>query len=370
VLCKRNVVIFKQQSGDETQQIRSQQFIQMTPSIFFLSQLLVAFTFVTASAQWWAASASAQYSASADYPAFAPYPASAPFNADRLWVASTRHLSSHVCNANLSSPSFRWTTLDACGRQNQTSYDHFLDMRSEGRETVIYIHGNRMESDEAVERGLAVYHRIKPYRDDVPVDWVIFSWPSEQIGILARDVRIKADRTDAQGLYLAQLLRGVVPGTRLDLIGYSFGGRIATGALHALAGGSLGGRSLDGPGITGMNVDAGLVAPAIGSNWLSGNGFHHLATQNLNSMTLFYNPRDAVLKRFWLIDEVRGQAALGYTGPESFAPRIDGTKLPVTAKDCAPVVGLRHSELDYYQPACRAGAGMADLINDDVICAF
>ncbi len=291
--------------------------------------------------------------------------------ADRLWLISTRHLSSNVCSINLTSPGLRWTTLDACGRSHETSEEIFAATRSDGRATVIYIHGNRMESCDAIERGLAVYHRVRQYRRDVPIDWVIFSWPSEKIGILARDVRIKADRTDAEGLYLAWLLRHYVePSTPVSLIGYSFGGRIATGALHALAGGSLGGRSLEGPTVTGMNVDAGLVAPAIGSDWLAGHGYHHLATQNLNQMTLYYNRRDAVLKRFWLIDQERGQAALGYTGPTMFAPRFDGTRLPVESKDCSPIVGLQHSELDYYQPSCRAGQGMAELINTNVNLAL
>lgn len=313
---------------------------------------------ITAALHWTASVASAEHSMP-----FEP-------NVDRLWLASTRHLPSDVCRMDLASPSFRWTTLDPCGNQFETSQDHFVATRVEGRRTVIYIHGNRMEADEAVERGLAVYRHIRAFRDNEPVDWVIFSWPSEQIGILARDVRIKADRTDAQGLYLAWLLRNVLPANRVDMIGYSFGGRIATGALHGLAGGSLGGRALDGAPVLGMNIDTGLVAPAIGSNWLAAGGYHQLATQNLNSMTLFYNHRDAVLKRFWLIDEVRGQVALGYTGPKTFAPRLDGSRLPVVAKDCAPVVGLRHSELDYYKPTCRAGAGMANLIDDDVIAAY
>lgn len=289
---------------------------------------------------------------------------------DRLWLASTRHLSSDACNIDLTSPLLRWKTLDHCGNQFDSSQDQFVSTRDQGRRTVIYIHGNRMDSDDALERGLAVYRGVQRFRNDHPIDWVIFSWPSEQIGILANDVRIKADRTDAQGLYLAWLLRNVLSANRVDLIGYSFGGRIATGALHGLAGGSLGGRSLHGDPIVGMDIDAGLVAPAIGSNWLAAGGYHQLATQNLKSMTLYYNHRDAVLKRFWLIDEVRGQVALGFIGPKTFAPRLDGSSLPVVSKDCAPVVGLRHSELDYYQPSCRAGAGMANLIDDDVISAF
>ncbi|WP_146454917.1 alpha/beta hydrolase [Rubripirellula tenax] len=285
---------------------------------------------------------------------------------DRLWVLSTRRLTSDVCRADLDSPSFDIDGLDACGNRWGSSLDEYLAKRADGRRTVIYVHGNRMEPCDAIERGLTVYQRVSQFRQNDPVDWLIFSWPSEQVGILARDVRIKADRADAEGLYLAWLLRKHAEyGTPTSLIGYSFGGRVVTGSLHALAGGSLGGRSLPGPPVTGLSFDAGLVAPAIASNWMNRNGYHSLATQNLEKLLLYYNQRDAVLKRYWLIDRVRGQAALGYSGPTSFAPRADGTKLPVKSRDCSPIVGLQHSEVDYYQAPCRAGRGMALMIDGD-----
>ena len=73
---------------------------------------------------------------------------------------------------------------------------------------------------------------------------------------------------------------------------------------------------------------------------------------------------DAVLKRYWLINKVRGRAALGYTGPRSFATRADGTELPVVARDYSSYIGLRHNELDYYTKSRHTANIMADLIND------
>ncbi len=180
-----------------------------------------------------------------------------------------------------------------------------------------------------------------------------------------QDARIKASRTDGQGLYLAWLLREHAKlQVNTSLIGYSFGGRIITGALHAAAGGALGGRQLPGEPVVGGPFDAGLVAPAVDSHWLTSHGYHRYATQNLQQLVLMYNRRDAVLKRYWLIDRVRGRMALGYSGPTSFANRFDGTKLPVFARDCSPSIGLQHDELDYYQKACHAGSEMAKLIDD------
>ncbi len=212
-----------------------------------------------------------------------------------------------------------------------------------------------MPRGEAIPYGLLIRRQVLCYRKSEAIDWVIWSWPSARQGPIIRDVRRNADRTDAQGLYLAWVLRkhaeASIPAT---LIGFSFGGRVITGALHALAGGKLAGRQLPGPAIGDVRFDAGLLAPAIESDWMASRGYHSKATENLGKLVLMYNQRDAVLKRYWLLDRVRGAMALGYTGPRSFAPRTDGSKISVRARDCARYIGIQHSELDYYKKSCRA----------------
>ena len=229
---------------------------------------------------------------------------------------------------------------------------------------MIYVHGNRTPAPIAIERGLTIYRYVTRHRCSEPIDWVIWSWPSERKGILLHDAREKAKRTDAQGMYLAFFLRdNFTVADAPTMIGYSFGGRLVTGSLHALAGGRLGGRRLPGPEITGAGIRAGLVAPAIERSWLAANGYHGRATKNMNQMVLMYNHRDSVLKRYWLLDRVRSSVALGYSGPRAIGSRFDGSRLPVVARDFAQVIGNHHDELDYYQKDCRASSEMARLIH-------
>ena len=283
---------------------------------------------------------------------------------DRFWLISTRSISSSACRIDLESPDLSVFQID-CGCPTRTTLDHYFASLGPDRTAVVYVHGNRMQSQEAIGRGFAVYRNISRYRDSRPVDWVIWSWPSAKQGILIHDARRKAARTDAQGLYLAWLLRRhVEQGIPTTLIGFSFGGRVITGSLHALAGGKLGGREMPGSPVSGVPFDAGLVAPAIDSHWLGKKGYHSLATQNLDRLVLLYNRRDVVLKRYWLLDRVRGRMALGYSGPRVFAPRADGSKLSVLSRDCSPSIGLQHDELDYYRKSCHAGSFMARLIDD------
>ena len=285
---------------------------------------------------------------------------------DRIWMISTRRLATEPRCANLESPKLKLLQLESTNRFVDASWDQYYQSIQSSQKVVVYVHGNRIQSNEIAQRGLLVYRNIAKYRpNESPIDWVIWSWPSSKQGILVRDARRKAEKTDAQGLYLSWLLaqhsQNSIPTT---LIGYSFGGRVITGALHALAGGALGGRKFPGEKFQGMNYNAGLVAPAVQSNWMASGGYHGLSTKNLNHLVLFYNRRDAVLKRYWLIDRVRGAMALGYSGPSTFAPRFDGSKLPVRSRDCSASVGRFHRELAYYNNACRTGAEMAGLIDD------
>jgi hypothetical protein len=284
---------------------------------------------------------------------------------DRLWLISTRAITSNVRCADLDQPALDIRRLFCDGRSTRASLEDYLAAVNEQRSVVIYIHGNRMQSQQATVRGLRIYRECTACQQTGPIDWVIWSWPSEQEGILAHDARRKAERTDAQSLYLGWLLsQQEHTSNPTTLIGYSFGGRIASGALHALAGGEVDGRTLHGPPRSGLLIGVGLLAPAIDSHSLTTHGDHHLATQNMHSMVLMYNHRDRVLKRYWLIDRVRGRLALGYSGPTSFGPRADGSALPVRARDCSSSIGPTHDELDYFSRGCRAGAELAALIND------
>jgi hypothetical protein len=291
----------------------------------------------------------------------------APPTSDRIWTLSTRHLTYNVRNANLENPSFATYRLDTRGGSRRVRLNDFYQELGKDRDLVVYVHGNRLDREDALDRGLSVYQLTRCYQRRGPVDWVIMTWPSDKEGMIISDARRKLLRINAQGMYLACLLRKRVElGTPTTLIGYSFGVRIISGALHAMAGGKLGGRTFPAEPITGIPYDVGFVAPATESNALSRRGVHYLATKNMDQMVLLYNRHDAVLKRYWLLNMVQGTLALGYTGytgPRAFAPRADNTTLPIQSRECSYGLGIRHDEVTYYR-TCRAGRDMAALIND------
>jgi len=284
-------------------------------------------------------------------------------------LISTRRITSQVCRADLTSPNLSIWRLDRCGRRTRSSLEEYVATMLPDRPRLIYVHGNQRSAEVALERGLELRHELtRNCRDRQPIDWVIWSWQSDREALLVRDARLKAARTEAQGLYLAWLLtHHAAAGQPTGLIGFSFGGRIITGALHALAGGSLSRRTLPTPPIVDAGFDVGLLAPALQTRWISPGGYHERSTQNMDEMVLLYNHRDIALKAYWLVAGRRGVSALGYTGPQCVAPRADGTPLPIRAKDCARTVGSHHSEKQYYQASCCAGKEMSSLIESSLV---
>jgi len=288
-----------------------------------------------------------------------------PAIGDRLWLISTRCMTPCTTYANLDLPNFKVSRLEPNGRTSPSSTEEYLNQIGQDRPVAIYVHGYRFDHCEALRRGLLIHGKIKSRSCSTPVDWVIFSWPSDQDGFITNDVREKAKYSDAQGLYLAWLLREQLNrSVKTKLIGYSLGGRVVTGSLHALAGGAIAGRMLPGEPIRHADIDVGLVAPAIGQTWLSAGGYHGLAASNIDSFVLLYNQRDAVLKRYWLLAKVRGAVALGFGRLPSFTPRGDGSEVDLRARDCSRWIGIAHDEVDYYRQRCNAGSEMARLISD------
>ena len=282
---------------------------------------------------------------------------------DRLWMLSTRHLSPYVCSADVHNVDFRVTRLDVCGNRQSEAFDHFLSQLVPGRPVVVHVHGNRMTEADANGRGRFVYHQVSRFLGSQPIDFLIFSWPSEKTGVLIRDGRDKAEMTEAEGLYFAILLRELLAReVPITVVAYSFGCRVATGGLHTLAGGTLSGRGIPGEPIKNSGITVGLVAPALEADWLARGQYHGLASQNISRLAILYNPRDAILKRYWLIDSATRGRALGYTGPKRIAAGYDGRPIPLTTRDCSPFLGLRHSEMEYYCQGCGGASTMARLI--------
>lgn len=225
--------------------------------------------------------------------------------------------------------------------------------------TLIYIHGNRVSSGDAISQGMTVYRRLAVHApDDLAIRFVIWSWPSDKVRGQIRDVRAKGVRTNNEGYFLGWFLSRLPSDASVSLLGYSYGARIATGALHVAAGGSLAGCSLrdereEAAGSAPNLMRVALLAAAIDRCWIMPGQPHGRALGLADEMLLLYNHCDPVLKRYGVVEKGSHPEALGYQGIGASCLGPDGDRL--SQRDVCCTIGKTHDVYRYlYSPSLTA----------------
>ena len=228
---------------------------------------------------------------------------------DELWVVSSRRLpSSAPCP-----PVLDVQRLNDDGPCPSGPDDLF---RPFAGGTVIYVHGNRYQPQDAIVRGNMYFQTLRAC-SAAPLRLVIWSWPSDQIRGAIRDVRQKAVRTRAEARYLGAFLRDLAtfsPAEPIGLIGYSYGARVICGGLHVAAGGRVDGLGVPGPALRERRFRVVLLAAAIDYTWLCPGDEFGRAGRLIDRLALTINHRDPVLKYFRFLERGRKDRALGVAG--------------------------------------------------------
>jgi hypothetical protein len=255
-----------------------------------------------------------------------------------VWVVSTRQLPG-ICRLPATAD-VRVERLDP-----GTHCWHASDVPSllddPTRPLMVFIHGNRYDSAAAKSQGIWLARRAAALDPAAPaVRTVIFSWPSEQQGILLKDGRAKYRRAFSDGHYFAWLL-GRIEGERpLAIVSYSFGALVTLQAMEDLVAAEQAGRTDIQPWTprTGR-TNVVFVAPAVRCDALSPRGPYRNAFACFDRLTLIINSQDDALRFFPFLDHGVHAAALGYVGmPRRWLP--SGVEFVDT--DAAAIVGKNH----------------------------
>ncbi len=276
-------------------------------------------------------------------------------NQSEVFEVSTRHLCDQFRSINFEQPNVevnKWV-----GNQwIRSDVETVLPSVNTGILTIIYVHGNFMERNNALERVRIVDQYFKA-QTDRPFRLIMLSWPSQREKRPLKDAVSNAEGAECQALYVAWMLRRLRNEPQVSLLGFSFGARAITGGLHLDAGGRIPGYSTvpiprnD----TSLNYRVGLVAPALDRTWIESNGRHRLALTHVDSMINLYNSKDPILRRFRFIDRLSRPIAAGFAGftgiaaladPRATAPLSGQSR--IRQYDCGSVIGTTHSEKSYY----------------------
>jgi hypothetical protein len=269
-------------------------------------------------------------------------PARANACRDELWMISTRRLG---CPAGgNAAPELQVKQCLPDRGWTRSSLQELLAPPPPQLLNVIYVHGNRISSEQAVDRARQLRRNLSQ-GDSRPIRMVVWSWPSGRIFGLRKDVQIKARRTLSESYYLSWFLQRYATEGEVSLVGYSFGARIITGALHMLDGGVLAGRQIA-DRMTRRPVRVVLMAAAVHDHWLLPGRYHGKAATQIDAMLNLFNPCDPALKRYRFVDRCGSPTALGFKGA-SGSQLLRQQGLELEQRNAACLVGRSHNVLRY-----------------------
>jgi hypothetical protein len=263
-----------------------------------------------------------------------------------LWLVSTRRLphGPRAAGALDFTIDFEVQRYEQATDWSGASLDELFGADDPRLVTSVLVHGNHTSRQWAITKGLGVYRTlVASAQAEQPVRLIVWSWPSDQVpGSFREDARVKAQRTNIEGYYLARFLDRLRGPNPVSLVGYSFGARVITGALHLLGGGELEGRRLgEREQFPRPPLHALLMAAAIDRDWLLPGRPHGRALSSVERMVVFVNPQDRVLRWYRFVSP--GEAL----GSHGLPSRLDADRANLVEIDGGTAVGNRHGWTNY-----------------------
>ena len=280
---------------------------------------------------------------------------------DQIFLISTRNLLRQDCPTvatQLVCKEYANFSCDNdCNKRvwKSTSLERILAQPDKTIPTIIFTHGYQVSEKDAPEWGLHPYRSVIQHaKTAAPVRWIIFSWPSEKIGPILRDIRAKGRTAERTAAHLAWLIDRFDTDTPLAVFGYSYGGRITCGALHLLGGGMLNGKTME------QRIHPNrqllrtvLLAPAVDNDWLLPGHRYEMAISQMSRLLIVHNHCDPVLKRYHFTQRRRRHRnrpiALGKEGLANIACLGDAAK-KIEQLDICCTIGHKHGMLNYLKP--------------------
>jgi hypothetical protein len=271
--------------------------------------------------------------------------------ADEVLLISTRGIGT-ACDAARMQRELdcRRLAFDSQGQPTWLAHDWRNLQKSENalRQTVIYVHGNRVSAGYDATEGVAVYESLINARAErEPLRYIIWSWPSSQIPGLIKDYQVKAVRTNQVAWQLAWFMDQLPAETPLALMGYSYGARAVSGAMHILGGGSIGKLKLrvrEHPNRPAARV--ALMAAAFDADWMLPGEYHDEAITEIERMVVVTNRHDPAMRFFKLSTRISSTDAMGLEGIPHL-DRLGAASKRVQHIDVTADVGRSHVIYDY-----------------------
>lgn len=258
-----------------------------------------------------------------------------------IWYVTTRHLPQYDnLEESVSKIGYYKMEGDNWTKKSAQQFNQPQDL-----DTLIVVHGSPATVSLVSEVCLDVYQDIQAIIPESKkrMRYVIWSWPADrQVTGIVKEFRDQARRSQPQGYYLAHVIDKCRAKNDTVVVGYSMGARVASCALHLLAGG----KSEFTPAIqpTSTNkVSYLIVAGAINRDWLEPGQHFGNALKSADRFLNVYNSTDPLLKRYPKLfpKEKSHPDATGYKGLFSHA-NLEDFGIPVEEINVSAAAGKSH----------------------------
>ncbi len=258
-----------------------------------------------------------------------------------IWYVTTRHLPQYD-DLEKAVDQIGYYKMEG-QRWNKKEASEFHS--AEDLDTMIVVHGSPATVSLVSEVCLDVYQHLQVVipENKKRLRFVIWSWPADrQVTGLVKEFRDQARRSQPQGYYLGRVIDQCRKKNDTVVVGYSMGARVASCALHILAGG----KSEFAPTIKPISknpVTYLMVAGAINRDWLEPGQHFGKALQSTNRFLNVYNSTDPLLKRYPKLYP-KGKSrpeAVGYLGLYSHA-NLGTFGIPIEEINVSAAAGKSH----------------------------
>jgi len=174
---------------------------------------------------------------------------------EHYWIISSRRSPQSLASVN--SP-VRLRYFDCCPNSEARQLKSPAEFRQSldpNKPICLFVHGSFFSDRDAVVDAKKTYRWIRNASPDRELQFVYYTWPSQgrysfipnnpaTSPVPQIDVGILGRRAEFNGFYLAQLIATMPSQAKICLVGHSHGTRIASSAMHLLAGGTVQNRRL------------------------------------------------------------------------------------------------------------------------------
>jgi hypothetical protein len=223
-----------------------------------------------------------------------------------------------------------------------------------GKPVFIQVQGSLTTPDIALGGLLWTHSWLQKNQAMLPETVVIaFDWPSQRVYQSdVRDINEKGRRAYVAGYHLSRFIQSFPHGSRICLLGQSYGGRVVPSALHLLGGGCLNSQDHDPPvGLSAVRPDlqirAVVLAGASDRAWFDPGARLDHALHGCEGLLNLYNRRDEALMLYPWVIRSGHHRALGRVGLSNrdFA-RLGPLAARYAEQDVHDILGREHSLLD------------------------